>query len=65
MSSNKKQKYVQQQITALPELDIFSTNLLQTSVVGDQAIIFYPIAPLQDGQIITFDVPESYTGVIM
>jgi len=51
---------LERQFAANPDLDIFSSPLLQTSIKGEQIIDCFPIAPLNHGQSIQFDIPASY-----
>lgn len=51
----------EKEIAANPDLDIFSLPLIQTSIIGEQVIDVYPIAPVTKGQAIQFDTPATYS----
>jgi len=42
-------------------LDVFSSPLIQTNVVGEQILDLHPITPIVQGQTVQFDVPPSFT----
>lgn len=55
---------IKQELSVNPELDIFSSNLINTSIISDQYIDYYPISPLVDDSVIQFDIPESYSTML-
>jgi len=47
-------------IIANPDLDIFSSPILQTSIVGELLLDVFPITPVLPSQPIQFDVPATF-----
>lgn len=41
---------LKKKIAANPDLDIFSLPLIQTSIIGEQVLDIYAIAPMTRGQ---------------
>lgn len=45
----------------MPSFDFFTDSEIQSSIVGEQEIEFYPINPIIYGEPIQFDIPETLT----
>lgn len=44
-----------------PEMNLFKSPLIQTSITGDQVLEVYPLNPITKNQPIQFDIPPTYT----
>jgi hypothetical protein len=55
---------LRQRVIQPNDLDVFSTLPVQTSIIGDETIEYFPINPITATGPIQFDVPASYSQLM-
>lgn len=43
------------------EMDLFQTNVVQSAIVSEDTVSFFPVAPISANQPLQFEIPESHT----